>query len=353
MKKKGRLVNVAMLLLSLAVALVIGEVGFRAILFTDLPLFESLRNPGNYADYFSEDDFWKLSYLFGHKPRSRMHPLLGWVGEFSPDTYLHNEAEILDGRRPVLLYGDSFAGCSNDALCFDDILNGDVKFAENHYLLNYGVGSYGTDQIFLLFQNSVDLYDDPFVVISFMTLDMDRSILSVRSGPKPYYRIENDLLSLKGVPIATDPKAFYDANPPQIRSYVFRRILYGYMPEAILQTVRNDDERTNEKKEINEKLIVETVNELRSRGLDFVFLIFHPHWPGITTIDGESDWRDPFIRQVLEDIDVPYIWTKGLVSQSEGTILDIEQYFLEDGHPTTHFNTLIAGQIEHHVLGND
>ena len=43
-------------------------------------------------------------------------------------------------------------------------------------------------------------------------------------------------------------------------------------------------------------------NGRRSRveDIDFVFLIFHPHWPGVSTLDNENDWRDRFLKDILE-----------------------------------------------------
>jgi hypothetical protein len=251
------------------------EVGFRMVLFSDIPAFDYLKNAANYADRFSDDDYWKLEHLFGGR-FPQPHPVLGWIaGRFSEDNYLHHEFEQIGERRPVLLYGDSFAACSPEAVCFQDILNNDVEFSKDHYLLNYGVGSYGVDQIFLLFQKSVDLYDNPFVVISFMTFDLDRSILSVRSGQKPYFRVEDDTLKLSGLPINPNPDKFLATNPPQITSYIYRRILYDYLPSKTVSFLRQDDDRLNQKKLINEKIILEIIKELRAKNIDFVFLIFH------------------------------------------------------------------------------
>src|SRR5687768_15432980 len=107
---------VAMLGISLVFSLTlsISEGGFRLLLFSRLPVMEKFRNPGLYADYFSDSDWWKLYYLFGrseHQPAPHPHPLLGWVGEFSSETYRHYQANEIAHRRVILLYGDSFAHC--------------------------------------------------------------------------------------------------------------------------------------------------------------------------------------------------------------------------------------------------
>lgn len=357
MKKRSCFINFALFSLSLLLSFILAEVGFRMILFSNIPAFDDLRNPNRYADWFSDDDYWKLYYLFGgqFKPPQQPHPVLGWVGDFSRDSYIHNKVEYIRDRRPVLLYGDSFAGCAPDVACFQDILNNDETFSKDHYLLNYGVGGYGVDQIFLLFQNSVHHYDDPFVVISFMTLDLDRSILSVRVGQKPYFRIEGETLKLDGTPINPDPDDFFSANPPQIKSYLYRRILFGnYLPKRVVSFLRRDNDHIRKKIQVNEKIILEMVRELRVNNIDYVFLIFHPHWSGVSTLDSESDWRDPFLKQLLHENNVPYIWSKELVRQdTTGDELSFEDYIIPDsGHPTSHFNRLIAEEIERYVLEN-
>ena len=185
--KRFRLAKYIILLVYPVLTLIVAEIVFRIAIFIDLPTFNKLKNPALYADYFSDDDYWKLYYVFDgqYKPPENPHPLLGWIHDFSRTTYLHNKSKYLDSKRPVLLYGDSFAACVQDVECFQDILNKDYEFSKEHYLLNYGVGGYGVGQIFLLMQNSFRLYEDPFVIISIMTGDLDRSILSVNTAQKP------------------------------------------------------------------------------------------------------------------------------------------------------------------------
>jgi hypothetical protein len=52
--------------------------------------------------------------------------------------------------------------------CFQGILNADDKFAARCYLLNYGVGNSGVDQIFLLLKNSLDHFPKPFCYFEYI-----------------------------------------------------------------------------------------------------------------------------------------------------------------------------------------
>ncbi len=349
------MINLIVLFVSLSVTFVVAEIGYRGAVFGNQNVaFKRLRLAALYANADSDDDYWKLNYLFGYKP-PKPHPILGWSGRrFSPDTYLYNDTSQIQGRQPILLYGDSFAGCAENVACFQDILNHDQEFSKEHYLLNYGVGSYGVDQIFLLFQNSVKLYDPPFVVISFMTLDLDRTILTVRTGQKPSFRIEHDELKLNEIPINPNPIEFFAANPPHIWCYSCRRVIYSYLPEKTTLYLMGEAENIQRKKALNEKIILEIITELRANNVDFLFLIFHPNIPGVTVLDNENDWRDPFIKQLLEKNNVPYIWSKEIFRQDMARHhLTMSDYLLPgDGHPTAYFNQLLAEEIKKVVLRN-
>ncbi len=162
-------------------------------------------------------------------------------------------------------------------------------FLKKNYLLNYGVGGYGVDQIYLLFQKSINLYDNPFVVFSFMIEDLDRSNLSVREGQKPFFQIVNGELELQGIPINTDRDVFYEKNPPHIRSYLWNKFLYLKRDLLVNLRVylRGDSEKRNKTIILNEMILSKLIMELRKHNTDFVFLIFHPRY-------SLEDKPDPF-----------------------------------------------------------
>lgn len=360
MKKKTYLLNFMLLFLSLAVCFIIAEIGLRSFLFNNVPFLDDIpvlaeqRNPRYYADSRSEEDFHRLkchlSKILNKKlcGMKQVHPLLGWVGHFSSVSYLHDKTELVNSRRPVLLYGDSFAHCIGGESCFQDILNTDKEFTKDHYLLNYGVTAYGLDQIYLLFQKSVDHYDRPFVVLSFMTEDLDRSTLSFFGSQKPSFRIINNALELDK-PKMINPNDFYLKYPPQITSYLYRRILHSkfskdYLPDSFVSFLKRDEYYIQKKTRLNEKIILEIIKELRVRELDFVFLIFH-HGGDLL----KDDWRDAFIKRIMDENKVPYIWSKKLlVERHKGK--DAQLFIPGDGHPAAPYNKIIAEEIKRHVL---
>ena len=327
---------------------------FRALLFSEVGFMEKFRQPELYFDYDSESNYWKLYYLFAGKlkPPANPHPLLGWGGYFAPETYLHTEASNIKKRKAVLLYGDSFAGClTTKEECFQGILNADAEFAARAYFLNYGCGNYGVDQIFLLLKNSLHHFQDPFVIVSVLTQDIDRSTLSVRIGQKPYFELVDGELVLHGTPIESDPTAFFAKNPPTIPSYLFRLWVQGNgWPQQVRQYFKGTDHLRDRKIEINEKLLLNIIHELRERHLDHVFVIFHVDH-AVQDVNW-IDWQEDLIERVLRENHEPYISAKEIVRQHlrehNGTIDDY--YIKGDGHPTALQNKILADVMKKVVL---
>ena len=85
------------------------------------------------------------------------------------------------------------------------MFNGDPEKSRGHFLLNYASGGYGLGQILLSLEKSLANYDAPFVVFGFLTYDIDRSVLSVRIGQKPYFVLEDDELLPRAFPSTRIP----------------------------------------------------------------------------------------------------------------------------------------------------
>ncbi len=336
----------------MGVTALICELGFRALLFSQVGFMERFQEPGLYTDYFSEDDWWKLYYAF-HKPANdtakHPHPLLGWTGEFSQRDYQHVEAGQVGSRQPVLLYGDSFTHCVTvTEECFQGVLNGDAEFSLDRYLLNYGVAGYGVDQIYLLVKNSLSLYPRPYVIVGIHTRDLDRSILSFFVGQKPYFEVVADELVLRGTPIIQDPKTYLSNNPPQIWSYLYRLWLYQEgRPWRLRHYLRGTADKQTRKQQVNEKLVFEMLREIESRNLRSLFIIF----AGKDEIK-EVGWSEQFLAELFERRAIPYISTRALIQEDmQRTASKIEAYYIsEDGHPNAYQNLLVSKEIKRRLL---
>ncbi|MBI5739931.1 MAG: hypothetical protein HZA16_04340 [Nitrospirae bacterium] len=368
MNKKSFVLNVVVLCLSIILSFIVIEIIWRIILFSDIEIFAKQRLPELYADEYADDDFWKLRFqlnkkeylpLFNKAMKANRYQARQ-INRYIDGNFKHIDVEHLNNRRPVLMYGDSFVACYSQDDCFDHILNNDTAFSRNHYLLNYGVGGYGLDQIYLLLKNSVDNYDKPFVVLSFMTLDLDRSCLSFREDPKPFFTIENDVLKLHEKPVYSTAESLFSNNKPQITSYFYRRVIYSkvakkLMPDKLISYLRRETYFREKTKEINEKIMLEIIKELKSRNLNYVFLVFHPNWiRGTGPIkDNPIDWRDTIIKQILTEHKIPYIWSKDIIFQQMKNGKSVADLFVDDGHPTGYQRTILSEKIKEAVLNSN
>jgi hypothetical protein len=191
-----------------------------------------------------------------------------------------------------------------------------------------------------------------------MTLDLDRSILSVRGGPKPFFSVENNMLKLHEKPIYPDIESFYSNNKPQIISYFYRRVLYSkvakkLIPDQLISYLKKENYYKRKKVQINKKIMIEIIKELKARNIDYVFLIFHQNWiRGFGKLnENDTDWRSTFIRHILDENNIPYIWSKDIIFQDMKTEnLALSDYFIKDGHPNAYQRKLIAQRIKEFAL---
>lgn len=355
-KRKRLRQNLLLFLVSTCVALFVGELILRWVIFHGGDNFKNFQNPGGY--YYEWDaDYWLMQHRIdsANQHPQVTHPFLGWSENIHPESFMHHEARNLNNRRPVLLYGDSFSECIDSVQCFEDILNADSVFNQGNYLLNHGVGGYGVCQASLLCRKTAPHYQKPLVVFGLLTTDLDRTILPVRSGQKPYYDIENGKLKLKGLPVESSATQYFEQHPPGTTSYLLRRYLrsrINLVPYRIKTWYDGKDKAIEQIQAVNTLLIKALAAELRAKEIDFVFLVFHFEDDMISP-KGEDRWRDEFLKRTLAEDKIPYIWSNGIIREHrkqhpENTH---DAYIVPgNGHPTSLYNRLIAEEIKRIAL---
>ena len=215
------------------------ELLLRLLLLPGCGAGEKHRRAGLYADPYSEDAYWALKRRWNPAPTAspRLDRELGWTGDFDPGTWKHHERHLLKGRRPVLLYGDSFSSCVEGVICFQEILEDEPGFSREFRLLNYGTGGYGIGQTLLLMERTLPLFPDAVVVAGLMTLDIDRAVLSLRDAPKPRLRLEGGAL-VRGQASAPEEEG---ALPHGIRSFLYRKLLFSrFIPSRVRAALRDE-----------------------------------------------------------------------------------------------------------------
>jgi hypothetical protein len=358
-KLKTYLLNFLLVILSVGVTFGLCEYIFRKALFTsdNNKAFDKYRQHFLYADTWDEN-YWKLAQIWKIIKPIKTHPFLGWNFKGWKQTLFHSEVQNLNGKRPVLLYGDSFAQCVEGTTPFETFLNHDSAFTENYHFINYGTGAYGVDQIYTMFKCTFMHYNNPVVIFSFLTDDLVRSCLYFREGQKPVYHVQDDgSLKLDTSRYILSNESYIMKYPPQITSYLWRKFLYSnvnFLPKKITQYLTG--EATNRKKviDLNQKIITDVIRLLRESKTDFIFLVFQEKED--YQFKEKDNWRVNFIRKILNENHVQYIWAEDLIRDKinlQDTIALDKYHIKNDGHPTTEFIHLIADQIKKHVMNAD
>jgi NPCBM/NEW2 domain-containing protein len=325
------------------------EIGLRWALFSDSDLARrvgrQLRHPWLYSDRWNDEDYWKLLQRFegdpGPLPAANVDPALGWKSsQFDGGTYRHARMEGLGDRRPIVLYGDSFAQCNTpSSSCFEGILaRSDLR--DRYVLLNYGVRAYGLDQVYLLLQRSLDslLPLRPVVVVGVcVDEDFDRSLLEFRGWPKPLLKLEGGQL-VRTSPSVPSLDEYLASHPLGIRSYFWRSLVYGtdLLPDFAREPFTGEAEHLREKQVLNERILEEIEQLLASRGVEHFFLVFHGQ-PQLGT-RGPLDWREQLMLDFLRRWRVPYLSSKAFLHEdSYLEACDFGQYYGVEGQQNAHW----------------
>ena len=322
-KSDGRLL--AKLCLAFVSLLVIGPIFCEAVLRIGIGLgIEELRKPSLYA-HRSTDDYWKLAHQWGVRSpvaTARIHPTLGWSFPRT-DTNPLGVAQPIPRKtinyadKIVLLFGDSFAAG------FGPYLN---RALPDDQVVNFGVGGYGTDQILMRMRESHPVFENPSMVVSVLTTDMDRSVLQFRSGQKPYYEIQDGELVKKGLPIAPTIDEYIAQNPLNFHSY-----LWALASQRIEKARFGGQGRPSVKDQmvtLNTKILERLVKESQGRDSSAIFILFY------TERDIRlKTWRGPFILGELERLGAEIVDTRPLLlalAESEG--VKLKDLYKSDGH---------------------
>ncbi|MEM7305686.1 MAG: hypothetical protein AAF682_03395 [Planctomycetota bacterium] len=335
--------------LSLLAGLVLLEVAMRVVLFVDVPGLQKLsvrmRQPDNFYAKF-EPEYWTTSVRF--KPPERLRPnpgydpVTGWLGQrIESGTYAHQSESLILSRRPVLLFGDSFAQCTTAQRdCWEGLLaRSDLD--RDYLLLNYGVGGFGFDQTYLLMRGAVDRFreQNPVVIVSVLVDDdLDRIVLPFRGWPKPLFGLEGGEL-IEPETVAPDTQAYIEQHAPPVWSWSWRYLLHG--TRLLPRSWRADPEDVRERiRELTHALLRAIQAHLDARGVDWFVLLFHGK-SSLTPGAVNQVWEHDFLIETLREMEIPYISSRrALVEHRLRTKTEPPLYFFTGGVKGGHYTPL-------------
>jgi hypothetical protein len=356
-RRAKKLLVAAGVLLTLFVAF---EGAFRFLLFAPLArqwgLGWRLRNEALFSPREAGREAWVLAARLDGR-HSRVHPnadgRLGWIKPAIERASLaHADEECLRGRRPVLLFGDSYAQCVGSAgICWEGLLE-ESELSERFRLLNYGVGGYGLDQVRLLLGLVLERHAaaDPLVVVSILVDDdLDRSYLGLRSFPKPRFTVEGG--GLVHHPLEElDTGRYLARHPLRIGSYLWRWMQFGTgaLPRSWCLAWHPEADHVAAKERVNRLLLQEIVAELELRGLDFFFLLFHAR----KALEAPRlyGWQEPFLVRTLAELGAPFVSSKTPLRAYMARTGESSRPFYFDSGPGLNHYTALGNEVVFEAL---
>jgi hypothetical protein len=337
-------------LLASVVAFVGAECALRWAMFSSsalgLPLVERIRRPNKYAHPQFDDLYWELNDQFlrakGELQLAPRDELLGWRSSaFAPETFEHADTALARDKRPVLLFGDSYAqGIVPYEDCFQSLF-AYSSLARDHVLINYGVGGYGPDQVLLLMRRVLDKFEaqNPIVVVGLLVDDdLDRCALTLREQPKPSFKLVDGELVLRESPLPT-PLERFERGPSWTPSYLWRYLTRGtkLLPQAVRDALTDHPGRDKLKEKLASKVLAELLGEIERRGLGCVFVLFH-NLPSMVERE-RCGWRDAALRDPLNAAGIAIVEVRdAMLETAARTGEDLMEYFDNVPQPGGHYN---------------
>jgi hypothetical protein len=295
--------------------------------------------------------------IFQRKYAAQPDPVLGYrpVPNWNRRTLEHGirangeHAGASGDAAPILCVGDSFTWG-------DDAENHETWPAQLERLsgmrtLNGGVFGYGVDQIVLRCRELVPIYRPRLVIVGLIQDDVERCGLSMRDGAyKPYFKLCGGELVQYPPPYPQPPRELGYAR--RLGAYsllahtLMMRVAPFYWLNAKRRCVYGQDEGLDQATTVACRLLGDLVPELRSRGIETVFLFQYAPLP--------QDARRVFAR--LDDCLgglAPLIDLHPYLAQMRASAP--ERYatlYLTSGHMSAVGNRFVAEAVASHIKRN-
>ena len=356
--RRFRLFAALAIVVSLLVAFVLGEALLRWV------LFHTAADVGaKDATYYARngDELWIYRYWFaprhaqgfagdrlGSSAASRIEFYRNWGTSLMPDATLgyvrrpnvrtpchettargaRGLVDVPDGGPRIAFFGDSFV---ESAACADDTLTTKLERASGTPTLNFGVGSYGLDQMLLYAERVVPSLRGPdtLVLVGLIQDDLERVLLTVRTSPKPYFTTEGSDLVLHTAHI--HPQSLEDGfERPPFRLYLvdFLRGRFGTPVYTAFQRATRESRRERVHA-IAERIAQRFAALGRREGSRIAFVLLPAPGPAF----------DPDLAADLRAPGLPVIDLQDCLRASGQPDADL----YAELHPTSLGNTLLAG----------
>lgn len=264
-------------------------------------------------------------------------PDLGWTRPELPDI----ETGPPDGR-PAWFFGDSFMqGVAAGGASPTDVF---AEARPRTEPLNFAVGGYGVDQIWLNYERlGTRIPSGATVFVGVLTTDLDRSVLSFFSGFKPVFRRRGDDYVLVPPPPSAAEAQRLTREPVSVGSYAFA------LMRAFAELIETGFDRSEascgrtEKARVNTYLMDQIIDHAATREHRLHWVLFVPFPEFYKT----RSWRYDFLKAYFNDRAQSYIDTMTVIAEAaEAAGRPPESFYIPvDGHLNADGNRVVGAAM--------
>ena len=252
------------------------------------------KKPILFFNPYCDQQYWTSSSSQGDVINQIYHPILSLQQDslrVPNDFTFNNDFVAQEPSKDLIFYGSSFIGHD----LFKEI--NDTKFKT----LNYGVSSYGLDQIYLSYKLTKNFYENKTIVIGFLLEDLDRSIFTKRDYEKVKLTKKNDVFTPSNIPITLN------ATKNDVSFYLYRLAKNSYQLASTNFAPKNSTCLIDQKKELFKFMIDDLVNDAKLLDQNLIFVTFN----FINDFQPDSvNWREDFMFKFFEKNNLEFINSK-------------------------------------------
>ncbi|HPC16359.1 MAG TPA: SGNH/GDSL hydrolase family protein [Candidatus Hydrogenedentes bacterium] len=252
------------------------------------------------------------SLLRSHNP----HPTRGWT---PMPNLTRMDAGFVTNRRgfrsmreyahrpeafTVMIVGDSFT-FGTDAESEDDVWPAALEQIDGRlHVLNFGVGGYGVDQMYLTIRESIVEYKPHLVILAYIDEDLQRSMFGFYFYKKPKFVWRDDELVLTNTPIGA-PEEVYAELRRQYGVFPYWRL---WKEDRAFREWLGSEDSMREIWRLNERIVREAAACAQKHGADFL-LVHLTQGLGLNPAFYGPGYKD-FLSDLLSRVPLPHLETR-------------------------------------------
>ena len=267
------------------------------------------------------------------------------IGERSLKNYKKDESKY-----EVLVVGDSmtFGEESSDEFVWTNILK---KKNKNLNIINLAVPGYGIDQIYLMLKDTIEIYKPDLVIFAFVKDDFARAMLPFREAKKPFFKIKDNKLILKNVPLKKPEEVYEELKQKREDRPFYKKLkiynLYVTLFNSSTYKIGNEtrfyvrNKCDNSCLELNEKIFFESYQLAKKNNSEFISLLIPGDKKDRTDIEFKS-YADEFLENMKKKYKIDYLNLRPYFLKTYG--------FVNNGHYQQKGLRLIADTVNEQII---